>query len=208
MTLPLREYSSSSWQYTVEYVSLSHAELFYFCMYRNPHNTDQRLRVKVPKDCAPGSTFKVTVPVKQTDDNDNTTDHNKLPKEFKELLDDYARTYDDWCRAQSEVEEGFALFKEKQAKFEKLAKDFPSSLVSPVDSDYLKKIVRRVRQYKIKKKKADEMKQQKGGVAAPAENEESVQEDDQEKEVHRTVNIPTAGVEFITKRFVMEDFDQ
>lgn len=184
---------------------LRRTRLLYSCS--NPHNPEQRLRVKVPKDCPPGSTFKVTVPVKQPDENDSTTDHNKLPKEFKDLLDDYARAYDDWCRAHSEVEEGFALFKEKQAKFEKIAKDFPASLVTPVDSDYLKKVVRRVRQYKIKKKKAEELRQQKGGATqTSAEKEESGEEEDQEKGLHRTVNIPTAGVEFATKKFVLQDF--
>eukprot|EP00980_Cylindrotheca_fusiformis_P000711 scaffold168_cov124-Cylindrotheca_fusiformis.AAC.11 len=177
--------------------------------FTNPHNPDQRLRVKVPKDCAPGSTFKVTVPVKQPDESDNTADHNKFSKEFKDLLDDYARAYDVWCRAQADVDESFALFKEKQAKFDKVADAFPSALVTPVDSDYLKKVVRRVRQYKIKKKKADELRLQKGGASVSssvAAKEESGQEDDPEKEEHRTVNIPTAGVEFMTKKFEIEDF--
>lgn len=195
-----------------------------FYLSSNPHDPDQRLRVQVPKDCAAGATFKVTVPVKAPED--DGTDHNKFPSEFKDLLDDYARAYDDWCRAQVIVEPNFKVFKEKQGKFERLAKEFPSSLVTKVDSDYLKKMVRRVRQYKIKKRKKaqDQMQQQMQQKEvkdeeedAPEEEEENEEEEEEENEeeeeeeeeteTQRTINIPSAGTEFPTITFSENDFE-
>jgi len=174
----------------------------------NPHDSDQRLRVQVPKDCAPGETFKVTVPVKAPED--DGTDHNKFPTEFKDLIDDYARSYDDWCRAQVVVEPSFKVFKEKQAKFEKLSKEFPSTLLTKIDSDYLKKMVRRVRQYKIKKRKKakdqqEQQQQQQQGATAPEESEDSSEEET--PAVQRTVNIPSAGIEFPSVTYSAADFE-
>ena len=141
--------------------------------FSNPHNPGQRLRVKVPKGTLPGETFRVTVPVKQPD-TDNEKDGNKLPKEFKDLLDDFARAHDEWCRAQGAIDKDFATFKEKQKKFEKVAKEFPSSLITPIDSEYIKLVIRRVRQYKLKRKRIQEEKEQeaKKEGEAVAENEE------------------------------------
>jgi hypothetical protein len=172
---------------------------------RNPHNPGQRLRVQVPKDCAPGCTFKVAVPVKQPEEDGGSSDQNKLPKDFKDLLDDYARAHDEWCRAQAEVDKDFALFKEKQKKFDRIAKVFPSALVTPINSDYLKKVVRRVRQYKLKKKKVQELKR-RAETPSAKNNEESDREEEQEKEVHRTLNIPTTGVEFPSMKWKIADF--
>ncbi|CAJ1966846.1 unnamed protein product [Cylindrotheca closterium] len=182
--------------------------------FANPHDPDQRLRVQVPKDCAPGNDFKVTVPVKAPED--DGVDHNKFPTEFKDLLDDYARSYDDWCRAHHVVEPSFKVFKEKQAKFEKLCKEFPSTLVTKIDSDYLKKMVRRVRQYKIKKrKKAKDQQQQLQQEAQeqhvkeeePEENDDSEEVQETPAAVQQTINIPSAGVEFPTLTFSAEDFE-
>lgn len=176
---------------------------------RNPHAPDQRLRVQVPKDCAPGDNFKVTVPVKAPED--DGTDNNKFPTEFKDLVDDYARSYDDWCRAQVVIEPSFKVFKEKQGKFEKLSKEFPSTLVTKIDSDYLKKMVRRVRQYKIKKRKKalDQQQQVKEEQDAPPLPEEDEDSDDAQETpgVQRTINIPSAGIEFATVTFSAEDFE-
>ena len=138
---------------------------FFFVLDRNPHNPGQRLRVKVPKDSYPGGTFRVTVPVKQPppDADSDGTDHNKFSRDFQELLDDYARAYDEWCSRQAEIDKKFSVFKEKQYKFERLAKEFPPNLLTPVDANYLKKIVRRARQNKHKRIKTAAAKQQSEG---------------------------------------------
>jgi hypothetical protein len=124
------------------------------CAIRNPHNPGQRLRVKVPKDCF-GGTFKVTVPVKQPppDADKDGVDHNKFSRIFQETLDDYARSFEDWCEAQSRADKKFAIHKEKQHKFDRVLKEFPTQLVTAVDDNYMKKIVRRARQNRHKRSK-------------------------------------------------------
>lgn len=172
------------------------------------------MRVQVPKDCAPGKTFKVTVPVKAPED--DGVDHNKFPAELKDLIDDFARAYDDWCRAQVVIEPHFKVFKEKQAKYDKLAKEFPSTLLTKVDPDYLKKMVRRIRQYKIKKRKKaqDQLErqqqlEQRAKEEQEASSEESEESDEEQEtpEVQQTINIPSAGIEFPTLTFSEEDFE-
>jgi hypothetical protein len=169
------------------------------------------LRVKVPKDCHPGGTFKVTVPVKQqaADDEDKDgTDHNKFPRELQELLDDFARAYDDWCQLQSEIDKAFAIYKEKQLKFDRLEKEFPTPLMTPVDSNYLKKIVRRARQNKHKRSKTAALKQKPDGDTAKDEeaDPESEEEEKEEEPDGRTVNIPTMGKKFPSLKYNSLDF--
>ena len=179
----------------------------------NPHNPGQRLKVQIPQDTLPGGTFRVTVPVKQPE-GEEAGDQNKLPKDFKDLLDDYARAYDEWCKAQNAIDKEFGSFKEKQKKFEKLVAEFPSSLVTPVDSEYLKLVVRRVRQYKLKKKRAQELKEQvaaKKESEKPAVEEEVVGQEEPEEEEPEPpaqvfLKIPTTGVQFDTVQFDIENF--
>jgi len=186
--------------------------------FANPHNPGQKLRVKVPKDCFPGGTFKVTVPVKhRPGDAENEKDRNKLPRDLQEALDIFGKAYDEWCTAQSKVDNSFETFKEKQGKFDKLAKLFPKHLVTPIDSNYLKQVVRRARQNKYKRSKTAAAKNEKETVKEETivENEideGSTKEDSQEEEdsvgpkKHRIVNIPSTGVIFVNKKFSGGDF--
>lgn len=173
--------------------------------YRNPHNTDQRLRVKVPEKCAPGDTFKVSVPIPPPED--NGSDENNFSSEFKDLIDDFARAYDDWCRAQVVIEPNFKVFKEKQAKFDKLSKEFPSNMLTKIDSDYLKKMVRRVRQYKIKKRKKEKALQLLQEEQSRAEEPVQSEEEQEAARMQRTINIPSAGSEFPTVTYLVDDFE-
>jgi hypothetical protein len=176
--------------------------------------------VKVPKDCFPGGTFKVTVPVKhRPGDAEDEKDRNKLPRDLQEALDVFGKAYDEWCSAQSKVDNSFETFKEKQGKFDKLAKLFPKNLVTPIDSNYLKQVVRRARQNKYKRSKTAAAKTEK-----PVEKEEpvveneieegSTKEERQEEEEdsveppkkHRIVNIPTTGEMYGRRPFSAWDF--
>lgn len=187
---------------------------------RNPHNKGQRLRVKVPKDCLPGEVFKVSVPVKHDpEDESDDKDHNTFSRELQELVDDYARVYDNWCSAQAEVDKKFALFKEKQAKFDPLVELFPKNLMTPVTVEYMKKIVRRARQNRHKRLKTASLKSEttsKDGEEVDgdeSEKEEMEEEEEQEDEEEspaepqkRIVEIPTMGSEFPTLRWKEADF--
>ncbi|KAL3909092.1 MAG: hypothetical protein SGILL_008228, partial [Bacillariaceae sp.] len=167
--------------------------------FSNPHDPGQRLRVKVPKDCSAGCTFKVTVPVKAPKDDDGK-DHNKLPRDFKGLLDDFGRAYDDWLTAKHEIHpEQVNLWKEKQLKFDKLAKEFPSNLVTPVDPTYLKLAMRRERQNKSKRKKLVQ-------EAKVDETEQVVEEEEEEEDPKRIVDVPGMGKSFETVKWKEDDF--
>jgi len=188
--------------------------------FSNPHNPGQKLRVKVPKDCFPGGTFKVTVPVKHRPGDSDEKDRNKLPRDLQEALDLFGKAYDEWCTAQSKVDSSFETFKEKQGKFDKLAKLFPTNLVTPIDSNYLKQVVRRARQNKYKRSKTAAIAAAKNekvmakteSVAESKTEEGSTREDIQEDEDtietknYRIFNIPTTGVAFERKKFVGGDF--
>ena len=99
---------------------------------------------------------------------------------------------------------------------DRLVAEFPSSLVTPVDSEYLKLVVRRVRQYKLKKKRTQELKEQ---VAAKKESEkpaveeeqevvgqEEPEEEEPEPPAQVFLKIPTTGVQFDTVQFDIENF--
>lgn len=197
--------------------------------FTNPHNKSQRLRVKVPKDCLPGGTFKVSVPVKPdpVEADGEEKDHNTFSREFQELLDDYARAHDDWCGAQAAVDKNFALLKEKQAKYDPLVALFPTNLLTPVTVEYMKKVVRRARQNRHKRKKNAAMKgdsstkddedddgaedsdredaggNQDDGTTNNNDDDESTTEQQPQK---RIVEIPTMGSKFPKIKFSEADF--
>jgi hypothetical protein len=178
----------------------------------NPHNPGQRLRVKVPKDSHPGSTFKVTVPVKLPEE-DEGKDRNKFPREFQDVLDDFARAYDDWLEAKNALDSDFNVWKERQNKFDKFVDEFPSNLVTPVDAAYLKQALRRFRQNKAKRDKtkaasAAKLKEIKTEVKRETDEEETKKElaEEQPMPKTRTVHIPGLGTEYPTKHWVENDF--
>jgi ribosomal protein L12E/L44/L45/RPP1/RPP2 len=193
----------------------------------NPHNAGQKLRVKVPKDCPPGGKFKVTVPVKQPDgDADNIENGNKIPRELQDLLDDFARAYDDWCTAQSKVDASFETFKEKQGKYDIVAIEFPTNLVTKVTGDFLKQVVRRCRQNKYKRAKTAAVRQQTSPAPVvkeepqeepedPMEEEEEEEEGEEEEEEEeegekstgRIVDIPAMGKMFPSRTWAIGDFN-
>lgn len=128
--------------------------------FANPHVPGQKLKVKVPPNTKPGDTFKVTVPQpaapEEDADEDPSKDHNKISRDFYDKLEDYARTYDEWCDAEGLYkkamgEKGFTPHFAKREKFDKLIKEFPNDMKTPVDKEYLKKILRRARQNKHKR---------------------------------------------------------
>jgi len=154
-------------------------------LFSNPHVPGQRLKVKIPKNTEPGGTFRVTVPV--TDLNvknagtggapgDEETDYNKLGRVFHDAVDDYARAYDEWCDAEGVYRKAVGYTEcaphfEKRKKFDKLVKEFPKDLKTPVDLNYLKKVLRRARQNRSKReltlaRHASSQKNHVGSVAS------------------------------------------
>jgi hypothetical protein len=136
--------------------------------FANPHVPGQKLKVKVPPNTKPGDSFKVTVPkpAEEEDADENPgKDHNKISRDFYDKLEDYARTYDEWCDAEGQYrkaigEKGFTPHFAKREKFEKLISEFPKDMKTPVDKDYLKKILRRARQNKHKREQTLARQQQ------------------------------------------------
>ncbi|KAG7358479.1 hypothetical protein IV203_015068 [Nitzschia inconspicua] len=183
--------------------------------FSNPHNPGQRLRVKVPKDCLPGSSFKVTVPVKAPPEEEGK-DFNRFPREFQDFFDDYARAYDDWLEAKHALDPEFNVWKERQHKFDKFAKEFPSNLVTPVDSTYLKSALRRFRQNKAKRDKtkaasAAKLKDVKDVKEIKKSPGETKKKDNTEEETPPssktiTIHIPGLGKEFPSKVWTEKDF--
>ena len=167
-----------------------------------------------------GGTFKVSVPVKPPDD---AKDGNKFPRNLQEVLDVFGKAYDEWCTAQSKIDSSFQTFKEKQGKFDRLAKVFPTNLITKVDATYIKQVVRRARQNKYKRTKTAAAKTEKETVKEEPDKEvedEQVEEEEQveseeEKEEpvappkkYRTVNIPTKGSTFVhSQGFSSDDFN-
>ena len=162
----------------------------------------------------------MTVPVKHRPGDADEKDRNKLPRDLQEALDVFGKAYDEWCTAQSKVDSSFETFKEKQGKFDKLAKLFPKNLVTPIDSNYLKQVVRRARQNKYKRSKTaaiaaakseKETAKEEPVVESKSEGgltrEESQEDEDTiEPTNYRIVNIPTTGVAFERKKFIGGDF--
>eukprot|EP00934_Nitzschia_sp_Nitz4_P004285 Nitzschia sp. Nitz4//scaffold33_size148984//5131//8657//NITZ4_002909-RA/size148984-augustus-gene-0.251-mRNA-1//1//CDS//3329548370//4275//frame0 len=184
--------------------------------FTNPHNPGQRLRVKVPKECFPGGTFKVTVPVKPPSKEElENTDHNKFPREFQNNLADYAQVYDRWCAAQAALDKSFALGKEKQSKFDTLIAKFPKNLLTPVDSEYVKKLLRRARQNIHKRKLAAETAKVGesgndgdtiGGESDKASVVSGKKQSAEAAKKGEVVDIPTPGNSFPTVQWKEDDF--
>lgn len=181
----------------------------------NPNNPTQRLKVKVPKDVQSGGTFRVTVPVKHSEaDSGDNKDHNKFGREIQDLLDDYGRAYDDYCTARLVVYPAFEINKEKQAKFDKLATEFPTGLLTPVDANYLKQVARRARQNKYKRQRTAEARQNQLEVVAKKEAElngdeqsdSDSDEEEEEAEDEKVVDVPGKGVVFPTINWQAKDF--
>lgn len=173
----------------------------------------------------------MTVPVKQPD-GDSDIDNNKIPRELQDVLDDYARAYDEWCTAQSKVDTSFETFKEKQGKYDKVAKEFPTNLVTLVTGDYLKQVVRRCRQNKYKRGKTaaarqqprstpvvkeektvnseeedgEEEEEEEEGEANGGDEEEEEEEDREDKPRERIVHIPAMGRVFPSRVWDTQDF--
>lgn len=129
-------------------------------LFQNPHMPGQRLKVKIPKNTAPGATFRVTVPVppEPEEKEDGTPmDHNKWTREFYEALSDYAYHFDNWIDAITDHKlaqgEEYPGHFEKRKKFDDMVSDFPNDLKTPIDKAYLQKILRRARQNKHKRDK-------------------------------------------------------
>jgi hypothetical protein len=154
-------------------------------MFANPHVPGQRLKVKIPKNATPGSTFKVTVPVADLAADDET-DYNKFSREFYDTLDDYARAYDNWCDAEQDYRKAsgdkeFAGHLEKRKKFDVLISEFPKDLKTIVDKPYIQKILRRARQNKHKRERT--MAKQAARVNGESDSDEDSDEEEEKEEV-------------------------
>lgn len=114
-----------------------------------------------------GGTFRASVPLpKDQIEESPDTDSNKLSRVFQELADDYARAYDIWCGLYAETDKSFSLLKEKRNKWESVIKLFPKDLLTPVDAEYMSKILRRARQNRKKRQKTAEKMFGSGTAAA------------------------------------------
>jgi hypothetical protein len=126
--------------------------------FANPHVPGQMLKAAVPKGKGAGDKFDVKVPAPVVSE---AGDKNKFSREFQELAAEFSSKYDEWCHAEADYHAAdpeqkgkFPLKSKKVSKFEEVIKAFPSNLVTPVDEDYMKKIVRRARQNRKKRKEA------------------------------------------------------
>ena len=72
----------------------------------------------------------------------------------------------DYHAADPEQKGKFPLKNKKVSKFEEVIKAFPTNLVTPVDEDYMKKIVRRARQNRKKRKEASDDAEAVASIAA------------------------------------------
>ena len=195
----------------------------------------------MPKGVGPSETFKVTVPVpKQASEEDEGVDHNKIPRDLQDELDLYAREYDVYCKHEGELkhakDEDYPIHLEKRKKYDQVVKLFPKNLMTPIDDEYMKKLVRRARQNKSKRSKSAAVRRQSGdgeasspaasqqhSQAASDEEEEEGEEEEEENEAadsadekeeqpsggdptHRKLNVPERGLVFPKMKFSMADF--
>jgi hypothetical protein len=209
--------------------------------FANPHIPGQRLKVQVPKGTFAGETFKVTVPVPKPapGDEDEGTDHNKFPRDLQDELDMYAREYDDFCKHEGEFRhaknEEYPIHLEKRKKYDQLVKEFPKNLMTKIDQEYMKKLVRRARQNKSKRCKTAILRRSSGDpaeasppgkpddvssttpqppriTASDQEQAETAENSEEEDErppsppAHRTIDVPERGVVFPSRKFRMKDF--
>lgn len=166
---------------------------------------------------------------------DDGVDHNKFPRELQDELDLYAREYDTWCKHEGDLKhargETYKIAMEKQKKYDQVIKLFPKNLLTPIDDDYMKKLVRRARQNKSKRSKtaqaasaasvsspgaksqASSVKQEDASDDDEEEEEEEEEEneaadsaDENEKPEHRTIKVPQRGSVFPKMQFNIADF--
>ena len=187
-------------------------------LFENPHVQGQRLKVKIPKTCKPGGTFRVTVPVPPAKEG-GEVDHNKWTREFYMALSDYAYHYDDWMDAKTErmaaMGQEFPGHFEKRKKFDRMITEFPKDLKTPIDKAYLQKILRRARQNKHKREKTAKIKQEgdsSGGKKSEPKTEESSaapsskEASSSKKSQPDRITLPVAGTQFPRRSFNEEDF--
>merc|ERR1712194_29845 len=123
----------------------------------NPHIPNQRLKVNIPLSAKGATKFVAIVPKPGTP---STRDENKFPKEYRDLLDDYTRSYDGWVDAEIRYRTdmncvgSFKPGNGKMKKFDAILKLFPNNslLRTPIDGPYLRKVVRKVRQNSSKRR--------------------------------------------------------
>lgn len=142
-------------------------------------------------------------------EDDDLKDRNKFPRDFQDCLDDYSRAYDDWLTAKHEIDANLIVWKEKQKKFDKLAKEFPANLVTVVDVNYLKNMVRRARQNRAKREKtaaAMVAKLQEEQLSV-AEKEQEDEKDGDDKPASETIYFPGLGTFFQTIEWKESNFD-
>lgn len=125
--------------------------------FTNPHNKPQKIQAKIPEGMNAGDKFRVSVsgPTPEPVESDST-DHNNIPRDFYGLLDDFARSFDEWCDAEGTYrkaikDKDFSAHLTKRKKFDDLIAVFPTGLKTPVDKAYLQRILRRARQSKQKR---------------------------------------------------------
>lgn len=192
-------------------------------LFSNPHVPGQRLKVKIPKNTAPGGTFKVTVPVAEPPSDDDT-DHNKLGRVFYDILDEYARAFDDWCDAEGEYrkaagdDKDYSTVMEKRKRFDKMVTEVPQDLKTPLDKAYLQKITRRARQNRAKREKLaakdeneddETVKSSKSKATEKKKTKvkkEPVVDETVDDSDHPKVLVPELATEFPTCKFNPADF--
>lgn len=199
--------------------------LYFLVVNSNPHIPGQRLQAAVPDGTKPGQTFMVNVPVPNPADDDDK-DHNKFDRKFQEVLDEYATAYDEWCQHEGEYRHAlaggdtsvFQIHIQKRNKFEKMAKEFPKNLLTPVDGEYLKKILRRARQNMHKRLKTMAARRASESGEGPKdeddeeEMEESAEDEEEEEEetkpvpTHRSIHVPQLGRAFPSVQHNDADF--
>ena len=129
----------------------------------NPYVPGQKFKVKVPANVKAGEKFKVNVS-KPAEDNDDDNlgedglvrDHNKFNRDFYDVLDDYAKAFDEWCDAEGAYrraidDKTFTSHYMKRSKCDDLVSLFPNDTKTEISVEYLKKVIRRARQNKHKR---------------------------------------------------------
>lgn len=142
----------------------------------NPHKPDQKLRTTIPQGLEPLGKFHVQIPAPEepTEASSSSTDHNKIPRESYDKIDDFARAYDDWADAEGAYKKAikdkdYSAHKQKRNKFDEIVLEFPKDLKTPIDKAYLQRIVRRARQNRHKRALNEAKKRQEEQVTGEEE---------------------------------------
>jgi len=127
----------------------------------NPRIPGQKLQANIPEVIPDNRKITVFCPCPEgetsTEDMEGKT--NKLPKEFRELLDVYSKVYDEWVCARCDFadahpdEKPLKPYNERSKKFIKIISFFPSNLAMPIDSRYIQSRIKQLRQNRHKKNK-------------------------------------------------------